>query len=192
MKRIYPEEQKVQPAHSFHSATEVILLKRQLLTSTIVFLFRLCEYAALKHQRCVTNCYTPLAIMFSKIVDKLIFLCTQDNVTLLRASELDTRTRGFMLHRQVLQTICTHSKHCSTRGDMLQWLCLCCNYLWIDKGPRNSPLTLPHNLVSSVYLSGRANKRAVNNSLTQSPQAVNQMDKCTLWCVRELRAELIQ
>lgn len=45
----------------------------------------------------------------------------------------------------------------------------------IDKGPWNSQLTLPHNLVSSVYLRGRANKRAVNNSVPASRQSSGQV-----------------
>ena len=50
MKRIYREELKVQTARSFYSATGVKLLKRQLLTSTTMFLFRLCKHEALKHR----------------------------------------------------------------------------------------------------------------------------------------------
>lgn len=50
--RDLPDEQKVQPAPSFYSATEVILLKRKPLTSTTVLLFKLCEHEAVKdHSR---------------------------------------------------------------------------------------------------------------------------------------------
>lgn len=94
MKRIHPESLKVQPAHSFHSATGVILLKRQPLTSTTMFLFKLCERRALKHHSrqtvgkkkvCAACKLTiskeeitqivrhPPAIMLSKIVDALVF-----------------------------------------------------------------------------------------------------------------------
>lgn len=51
MKRIYPEGWKVQPAHSFYSATGAILLKRKPLTSTIVLLLRLSEQEVLKNRR---------------------------------------------------------------------------------------------------------------------------------------------
>lgn len=54
-------------------------------------------------------------MMSSILVDRVVFLSTQDKVTLLRASELDTRTCGFVLYRQVLQTICTYSEHGSTQ-----------------------------------------------------------------------------
>lgn len=48
MKMIYPVELKVQAAHSFHSAPGIKQIKRQLLTSTAMFLFRLCEYERIK------------------------------------------------------------------------------------------------------------------------------------------------
>lgn len=78
--------------------------------------------------------------------------------------------------------------------DMLQWLCLCYNYLGLTKARVTHHwlyLTIWYLLYISS-LGGRANKRAVNNSHTRSPQAVNQTDKCTLRCVKRLRAELIQ
>lgn len=161
MKRIYPEEQKVQPAHSFYSATGVILLKRKPLTSTTVFLFRLREHEALKHhsrQQGEKNVFLKkehkllYTIMFSSMDDRVFFPCTQDNVTLLRARELDTRTRGFTLYRQVLQTICTHSERRSNPNDTLEWLCLSCNYLRLTKATF-WPSTLPLYLVSSIYIS---------------------------------------
>lgn len=49
MKRIYPEGWKVQPAHSFYSATGAILLKRKPLTSTVVHLLRSSEQEVLKN-----------------------------------------------------------------------------------------------------------------------------------------------
>lgn len=129
--------------------------------------------------------------MFSSMDDRLFFHCTQDNVTLLRARELDTRTRGFTLYRQVLQTICTHSERRSNPDDTLEWLCLSCNYLRLTKATFWPP-TLARYLLSSIYLSGEANKRAVNISLPPSPHAVNQANNYSLCCVRERGAELIQ
>lgn len=58
--------------------------------------------------------------MFGNIVDRLVFSGRNDNVTLLRARELDTRTRGFTLYRQERQTICTHSERRSNPGDKLE------------------------------------------------------------------------
>lgn len=73
MKGIYPEEQKVQPAPSFYSATGVMLLKRKPLTSTRVLLLRLCEHVVKYHSRQQdekmfkkrnnTNCYTQLHLV---------------------------------------------------------------------------------------------------------------------------------
>lgn len=160
MKRIYPEELKVQTAHSFYTATGVKLLKTQLLTSTTMFLFRLCEYEALKHhsrqqqkkketlplvklflqcqRRNDRNCYTLVVIMLSSIlVDRVVFLCTQDNVTLLRTSELDTRTWGWekphVLVSSAANNIHSQQALLDSGDDMLRWLCLCHNYLWLTK-----------------------------------------------------------
>lgn len=51
MERIYPEGWKVQPAHSFYSATGAILLKRKPLTSTVVLLLRFSEQEVLKNDQ---------------------------------------------------------------------------------------------------------------------------------------------
>lgn len=122
-----------------------------------------------RQRRNATNCSTLVVIMLSSIpADRVVFLRTQGDVTLLRASErlLSASRSGVKCCKQYALTASTarlRRRHAPTTVPSPQLFV-------IDKGPCNSPLTLPHNPVSPyISLGARANKRAVNNPLPRFP-----------------------
>lgn len=202
MKRIYPEEQKVQPAHSFYSATGLILLKRKPLTSTTMFLFRsikaplqtaggknVLKKALLKHcQRNNTNCYTQLCLVVWMTGSSFPAHKTMshfwgpENLTLEHeASRCIVKCcKQYTLTASAAQIPTTRSSDCAFPAAICDW----------QRPPSGRPRYLA--IWYLPYLSGEANKRAVNISLPLSPHAVNQTYNYMLCCVRERGAELIQ
>ena len=91
-------------------------------------------------------------MLSSILVDRVVFLHTQDNVTLLSASEqlLSALRSGVKCCKQYALTASTaqlRRRHAPMTAFAQLFV--------TDKGPRNSPLTLPHN-VASAYMSEQA------------------------------------
>lgn len=85
-------------------------------------------------------------MLSSILVDRVVFLHTQDNVTLLSASEqlLSASRSSVKCCKQYALTASTarlRRRHAPMIVPLPQLFV-------IDKGPCNSPLTLPHNRVS--------------------------------------------